>query len=99
MAVLFEYEAKGSPAELLKKYKSATAEFSDPKHQKGLIAHICVETEDGIRVFNLMESAEEMHKLLNDPKLGEVVDRVGLSSVQVSHTHRNFKVHDYHVKR
>jgi hypothetical protein len=99
MAVLFVYEAKGDPAELLKRYHQAgSTGFKNAKHEAGSIAQICVETPDGIQVLNLMESADHMNKLLNDPELGNIVEKCGLSSVHVSHTHHNYKVHDYHVK-
>jgi hypothetical protein len=98
MAVLFVYEAIGNSGELLKKYQAATNKFRDPKYQKGLIAHICLETPKGIQVLNLMESSEHMNKLINDPDLGKVVDDVDLEAVDVSYSQYHYKVHDFYVK-
>jgi hypothetical protein len=98
MSVLFELEAKGNKAELLRKYDKLGSVFSNPKHHAGVIAHITVETEDGIRIMDLMESEEHMDKLLNDPELNKALADHNFETIDFgSSTTHKFKVHNFHV--
>lgn len=99
MAVLCVYEPKGDPKALMKKYSSLKSEFQEPKHSAGLIAHFVVETADGIAVYNLMESADQMHTLLNDAALGKAIEVAGLSSIEVPHEQKTYNVAEYYVKK
>jgi len=62
MALLYVYEAKGNPEDLLARYEQAGPAIKAKAYQleragiSPFIAHITVETTDGIRIFELMES-------------------------------------------
>lgn len=62
MALLYIVDIKGDPQDLLAKYDHAGRAFEEKaaKLQKegapGVVAHICVETPDGIRILDLFES-------------------------------------------
>lgn len=64
MALLYVFEAKGDPADLLARYDQAGAIFRekaallDRRALSPVIAHFCVETPDGIRIFDLLQSPE-----------------------------------------
>ena len=74
MALLFVYEAHGDTADLLDRYDQAGPTFKAKGNQleragtSPYLAHICVETSDGIRIFDLIESPEvEADAPVSDP--------------------------------
>jgi len=94
------FEGKGNPAELLKKYDKLGPAFSDPKHHKGVIAHITVATEDGIKILDLLESEDVMDKLLNDPGLNRALQDNDFESIDFAATaSHKWKVHNFHIAK
>lgn len=100
MAVLHVFEAKGNPADLLKKYDASAAAFADPKHQGGAIAHICVETSDGIAIFNLMDSAGHVQALVADKNLHNTLAANNFTSKDLAgESQKDLKVHKFVILR
>jgi hypothetical protein len=118
MAVLYVFEATGNPADLLAKYDDAGRAWADKRAQqqsKGVgadvIAHVCIQTSDGIRILDLLEGVAPLPKGTTLPKGAGVeffqqsglVDaeqrsaarKAGLLDVNYSETVYN--VHDFSV--
>jgi hypothetical protein len=65
MALLYSVDIKGDPKDLLKKYDQAGRSFEAKAAALGkkaggspVVVHICVETPDGIRIMDLLDSPE-----------------------------------------
>jgi hypothetical protein len=78
MAVLLVYDAAGDSDELLQTYHSTGLRVKK-EHPSGTIAHICVRTDTGLRVFMLMESDEHARDALRgNENLSRAVHEAGL---------------------
>ena len=78
MAVLLVYDAAGDSDKLLQAYHR-TGMRVEKEHPSGTIAHICVPTDRGLRVFMLMESDEHAREALRgNENLSRSVYEAGL---------------------
>ena len=83
MAVVVVMDQKGDKTELLKKYDIVSEHMmADGTPPKGLLAHFCMKTSDGIRVSNVWESEEAAKAGLEDPRLKEGFAKAEMPKVE-----------------
>jgi hypothetical protein len=120
MALLYMYDAKGDPADLLAKYDQAGSAFKGKankvKHgELSVLAHICVQTADGIRILDLIddppgETPGPAGKPLQKGRAPEWFEKHGAVSSQERQTARDafagvdysettYEVHDFAVPK
>lgn len=95
MAVVVVMDQKGNTQELLKKYDIVNQHLmSAGAPPKGLIAHFCMETPDGMRVSNVFESKADAEAGMKNPLLLEGFAKGGMTPVepQVLPVHNHFIV-------
>jgi hypothetical protein len=94
MPVVVTMDQKGDTKALLKQYDIVdTALQVNPAPPKGMLAHFCLETPDGIRISNVWETEADATAGLEDPALQAAFRKAGITPGE-SHV---YPVHNHFI--
>ena len=95
MAFAAAIDLHGDTKELLGRYEVAAQEIVAAGGQRGLLAHYCLETDDGIRVMNIYETEEEVHAAYDRPAFQQALKDAGFvasaPTIMPVHNYRQFR--------